>query len=140
VQRLRSSGLFLTYLKEYFGCVLNPRVFFEVTIWEDIYEEIIKLKAKGECVALVTLISTSGSPPREEGAKMLIRHDGSFHGAENKNVQTIVKIMALLNNNDSPSKKTKYFGNVQKCLHLVFFGEIPDDAEPLILTNFCKFA
>ena len=47
---------------------------------EDIYEEIIRLKSKGECAALATLISTSGSTPREQGAKMLVREDGSILG------------------------------------------------------------
>jgi len=46
----------------------------------DIYEEILKLKANGECAALATLIFTSGSTPREQGAKMLIRQDGSIIG------------------------------------------------------------
>lgn len=47
---------------------------------QDIYEEIVKLKSKGECAALATIILTSGSTPREQGAKMLIRQDGSIVG------------------------------------------------------------
>jgi xanthine dehydrogenase accessory factor len=47
---------------------------------DDIYQEIVKLKDKGEEAALVTVISTSGSTPREEGAKMLVRADGSIQG------------------------------------------------------------
>ncbi|HOO40586.1 MAG TPA: XdhC/CoxI family protein [Syntrophales bacterium] len=46
----------------------------------DIYEEILKVKNKGECAALATLISTDGSTPREQGAKMLIRRDGGIEG------------------------------------------------------------
>jgi len=46
----------------------------------DIYEEILKIKNKGECAALATLISTDGSTPREQGAKMLIRQDGGIEG------------------------------------------------------------
>ncbi len=46
----------------------------------DIYEEIIRLRAKGESSALATVISTAGSTPREQGAKMLIRQDGSIVG------------------------------------------------------------
>lgn len=46
----------------------------------DIYEEILKIKARGECAALATVISTDGSTPREQGAKMLIRQDGSIEG------------------------------------------------------------
>ena len=46
----------------------------------DIYEEILKLKASGECAALATIILTSGSTPREQEAKMLIRQDGNIIG------------------------------------------------------------
>lgn len=46
----------------------------------DIYQEIVRLTAEGEQAALVTIVSTSGSTPREEGAKMLVRADGSILG------------------------------------------------------------
>ena len=46
----------------------------------DIYQEIVKLTAEGEEAALVTIVSTSGSTPREEGAKMLVKADGSILG------------------------------------------------------------
>jgi len=47
---------------------------------KDIYDEIIKLQAKGECAALATVISTSGSTPRDAGSKMLVRQDGTILG------------------------------------------------------------
>jgi len=47
---------------------------------EDIWEEIVALRAKGESAALATVVSTTGSTPREQGAKMLIRQDGSILG------------------------------------------------------------
>lgn len=47
---------------------------------DDIYQEIVKIRAEGEEAALVTLISASGSTPRGEGAKMLVRADGSILG------------------------------------------------------------
>ena len=46
----------------------------------DIYQEIVRLKAEGEEAALVTIVSATGSTPREEGAKMLVRADGSILG------------------------------------------------------------
>jgi len=46
----------------------------------DIYEEIIRIKKEGEEAALATVISAGGSTPREEGAKMLVRADGSILG------------------------------------------------------------
>jgi xanthine dehydrogenase accessory factor len=47
---------------------------------EDIYQEIVKIKAEGGEAALVTVVRASGSTPREEGAKMLVRPDGSILG------------------------------------------------------------
>lgn len=46
----------------------------------DIFEEILKVKAEGGEAALVTVISATGSTPRKEGAKMLVRADGSIVG------------------------------------------------------------
>jgi xanthine dehydrogenase accessory factor len=46
----------------------------------DIYQEIVRVKTEGEEAALVTVVSATGSTPREEGAKMLVRPDGSIIG------------------------------------------------------------
>ncbi len=46
----------------------------------DIYQEIVRIRAEGEEAALVTIVSATGSTPREEGAKMLVRADGSSLG------------------------------------------------------------
>jgi xanthine dehydrogenase accessory factor len=46
----------------------------------DIYQEIVRIKEKGEEAALVTIVSATGSTPREEGAKMLVRPDGTIIG------------------------------------------------------------
>jgi xanthine dehydrogenase accessory factor len=46
----------------------------------DIYQEIVRIKEEGQEAALVTIISTSGSTPREEGAKMLVKPDGAIIG------------------------------------------------------------
>ncbi|MCE5262305.1 MAG: XdhC/CoxI family protein [Deltaproteobacteria bacterium] len=47
---------------------------------EDLYAEIVKLKAEGRSSALATIIGTKGSTPRETGAKMLVRDDGTILG------------------------------------------------------------
>jgi xanthine dehydrogenase accessory factor len=47
---------------------------------DDVYQEIVRVKAEGEEAALVTVVRASGSTPREEGAKMLVRPDGSIMG------------------------------------------------------------
>ncbi len=46
----------------------------------DIYQEIIDVRNKGEDAALVTIVSAGGSTPREEGAKMLVKTNGSIIG------------------------------------------------------------
>ncbi len=46
----------------------------------DIYEEIVRIKEAGEEAALVTIVSATGSTPREEGAKMLVKPDGTIVG------------------------------------------------------------
>jgi len=46
----------------------------------DIYEEIIRLKREGRQCALATVVQSIGSSPQREGAKMLVRDDGSIMG------------------------------------------------------------
>ena len=46
----------------------------------DIYQEIVRVKEEGQEAALVTIVSASGSTPREEGAKMLVRPDATIAG------------------------------------------------------------
>ena len=46
----------------------------------DIYREIVRIKEEGGEAALVTIVRASGSTPREEGSKMLVRGDGSIVG------------------------------------------------------------
>ncbi len=47
----------------------------------DIYKEMVKTMEDGKEAALITIVSTSGSTPREEGAKMLVKADGSIIGS-----------------------------------------------------------
>jgi len=46
----------------------------------DIYEKINELKNQNIAAALVTVIATKGSTPREAGAKMLVSADGKVYG------------------------------------------------------------
>jgi xanthine dehydrogenase accessory factor len=46
----------------------------------DIYEEIVRLKSEGRSCALATIVQCGGSSPQKEGAKMLVRDDGSIVG------------------------------------------------------------
>lgn len=47
---------------------------------KDFYKEIQRLISNNESAALATLITISGSTPRDQGAKMLVRQDGSILG------------------------------------------------------------
>lgn len=46
----------------------------------DIYEEIVRLKKLGRPSALATIVESRGSSPQKQGAKMLVRDDGSTLG------------------------------------------------------------
>ena len=47
----------------------------------DLYEEILRLKRDGRSSALATIVQCIGSSPQKEGAKMLVRDDGSVAGS-----------------------------------------------------------
>jgi len=47
---------------------------------DDIYEAIARLRRRGERAVLATIVSTRGSAPRKEGAKMLVQADGKIAG------------------------------------------------------------
>ncbi len=46
----------------------------------DIYQKITELRSSGKSVALVTVIKTSGSVPRDAGSKMIVLGDGKIEG------------------------------------------------------------
>jgi len=46
----------------------------------EVYDEIDAALAEGRPLVLATVASSRGSTPRKPGAKMAIRHDGSFRG------------------------------------------------------------
>jgi xanthine dehydrogenase accessory factor len=52
----------------------------KVTVMNDIYETIAQLRRRGENAVLATIVSTRGSGPRKEGAKMLVQADGRIVG------------------------------------------------------------
>ena len=48
---------------------------------QQIYKKLAELKNRGIVAALATIIETSGSTPREVGAKMIICVDGTVYGS-----------------------------------------------------------
>ena len=47
---------------------------------ENLYKEMVALLQHGESFAVATIFDTSGSAPRDAGAKMIVRADGSIIG------------------------------------------------------------
>ncbi|MCS7287111.1 MAG: XdhC/CoxI family protein [Anaerolineae bacterium] len=66
----------------------------------EIFWEITKALEKGESVALATIVRVSGSAPRKEGAKILVKPDGSTVGTigggplENAVIQEALKALS----------------------------------------------
>jgi xanthine/CO dehydrogenase XdhC/CoxF family maturation factor len=48
---------------------------------QEIFQKLSELKSKAIDVALATIVETSGSTPREVGAKMIICADGTLYGS-----------------------------------------------------------
>src|SRR5512139_2892062 len=46
----------------------------------EIFEEIVRLKKLGRSSALATIVECKGSSPQKQGAKMLVRDDGTLLG------------------------------------------------------------
>jgi xanthine dehydrogenase accessory factor len=46
----------------------------------DLYEEVVRLKRLGRLSAIATIVECRGSSPQKQGAKMLVRDDGSLMG------------------------------------------------------------
>ena len=46
----------------------------------DIYRILARLRDEGQPAALVTIIATEGSTPREPGSKMIVTSDGRLYG------------------------------------------------------------
>ena len=47
----------------------------------EIFEKLEELKSRGVDAALATIVETSGSTPREVGAKMILCADGTIYGS-----------------------------------------------------------
>ena len=47
----------------------------------EIFEKLEELKSRGVDAALATIVETSGSTPREAGAKMILCADGTIYGS-----------------------------------------------------------
>ncbi len=48
---------------------------------KEIYQKLVELKEQGIAVCLATIVNTTGSTPREAGAKMIVCADGTLYGS-----------------------------------------------------------
>ncbi|MBI5056109.1 MAG: XdhC family protein [Nitrospirae bacterium] len=98
----------------------------------EIYEEIIRLKNEGRACVVATIVQCIGSSPQREGAKMLVRDDGSIMGTlgggciEAEVVQA--SLMALKNG----APQTIPFELTEKHGGLVCGGKVLVFIEPVI--------
>jgi xanthine dehydrogenase accessory factor len=107
----------------------------------DIYNEIVAVKNKGEDVALVTIISTDGSTPREEGAKMLVKTDGSIVGTiGGGNLENIAIKEALKVIQSGKPKHLEYNLKAGEETGMICGGDVEIFIEPILSTpTICIF-
>ena len=75
----------------------------------DLFDEVQKLKSEGKKGALATIIGTKGSTPREVGAKMLIREDGTLLGTIGGGCLEAEVWQAAMNIIKEPKPRTIHF-------------------------------
>jgi xanthine dehydrogenase accessory factor len=98
----------------------------------DIYAELARLSAAGEEAALATVISAVGSTPREEGAKMLVRADGSIMGTIGGGaVEKAVIKEALDVMRKGKARKMEYHLNPKGELGMICGGDTEVFIEPI---------
>ena len=99
----------------------------------DIYAELTRLNTAGEDSALCTVISAAGSTPREEGAKMLVRADGSIMGTigggavEKAAIKEALEVIRK-----GRAKKLEYKLNPEGELGMICGGDTEVFIEPII--------
>lgn len=98
----------------------------------EIYEEVLRLKKAGRPCALATIVQCVGSSPQKEGAKMLIREDGSIIGTLGGGcIEAEVIQVALMSVKDS-APRTIPFELTEKKGGLVCGGKVLVYIEPVI--------
>ncbi|MFC1917083.1 XdhC family protein [Chloroflexota bacterium] len=99
----------------------------------DIYEEIVKIKASGESAAIVTVITAAGSTPREEGAKMLVRTDGSLAGTiGGGRLESEVATRALDAIKEGKPKRLQFTLKEGEELGMICGGDVEVFIEPIV--------
>ena len=99
----------------------------------DIYEEIWKLKKEGRISVLATIVQCRGSSPQKEGAKILIRDDGSITGTLGGGCLEAEVIQASLIAMKEGSPKTLDIELTEKEGGLVCGGKVLVYIEPILV-------
>lgn len=98
----------------------------------EIYEEILRQKKQGRSSAVATIVQCTGSSPQKEGAKMLVRDDGTIAGTLGGGcIEAEVREVALMAIRDG-TPQTIPFELTEKHGGLVCGGKILVYIEPII--------
>jgi xanthine dehydrogenase accessory factor len=98
----------------------------------EIYEEVLRLKKQGRSSAVATIVQCMGSSPQKEGAKMLVRDDGTTAGTLGGGcIEAEVREVALMALKDG-TPQTIPFELTEKHGGLVCGGKILVYIEPII--------
>jgi xanthine dehydrogenase accessory factor len=110
-------------------------------LYQEIYQEIARLSTMGREAAVATVISDYGSTPREKGAKMLVRADGSIMGTiggGNIEKQVIQEALAVIRN--GKPKKLAYRLQAGEEVGMICGGDMEIFIEPIqIIPHLCIF-
>jgi xanthine dehydrogenase accessory factor len=98
----------------------------------EIYEEIVRLKREGRASALATIVQCIGSSPQKEGAKMLVRDDGSIAGTMGGGCLEAEVIQAAVMTIRDGSPRTVPFELTERHGGLVCGGKVLVYIEPII--------
>ncbi|MGO9612691.1 MAG: XdhC family protein [Dissulfurispiraceae bacterium] len=98
----------------------------------DIFEELVRLKKEGRPCAIATIVQSLGSSPQKEGAKMLVKDDGSIAGTLGGGCIEAEVIQLCLLAIQGGSPQTVPFNLTEKHSGLICGGRILVFIEPIL--------
>ena len=98
-----------------------------------IYEEVLRLKRQGRTSAIATIVECRGSSPQKQGAKMLVRDDGTIMGTLGGGCLEADVIQAALMSMRDGSPMTLPFELTEREGGLVCGGAVLVYIEPVVL-------
>ena len=98
-----------------------------------IYEEVLNLKKQGRSSAIATIVECRGSSPQKQGAKMLVRDDGSIMGTLGGGCMEAEVVQAALMTMKNGEPMTLPFELTEREGGLVCGGAVLVYIEPVLL-------